>query len=48
MDTSSPQHSTIPATLARKAALRSRRAVGLVIAATVGLLSLGAGRRLSR
>jgi hypothetical protein len=43
MNTSSPQHRTIPAILARKAAFRTRRAVGLVIAATVSLLSLGAG-----
>ena len=45
MNTTSPQHRTIsartgPATLARKAAFRSRRAVGLIIAATVSLLSL--------
>ncbi len=49
MNTTSPQHRTGsqprtgPATLARKAAFRTRRAVGLVIAATVSLLSLGAG-----
>jgi hypothetical protein len=43
MNTSSPQHRTIPATLARKAAFRTRRAVGLVITATVSLLSLGVG-----
>jgi hypothetical protein len=41
MNTTSPQYRTIPATLARKAAFRTRRAVGLVIAATVSLLSLG-------
>jgi hypothetical protein len=40
MNTTSPQPRTGPATLARKAAFRSRRAVGLVIAATVSLLSL--------
>ena len=40
MNTSSPQSRTGPATLARKAAFRSRRAVGLIIAATVSLLSL--------
>ena len=46
MNTNSPQHRTGsqhrtgPATLARKAAVRSRRAVGLVLAATVSLLSL--------
>jgi hypothetical protein len=49
MNTTSPQHRTGsqprtgPAILARKAAFRTRRAVGLVIAATVSLLSLGAG-----
>jgi hypothetical protein len=41
MNTSSLQPRTVPATLARKAAFHSRRAVGLVIAATVSLLSLG-------
>jgi hypothetical protein len=41
MNTSSPQHRTVPGILARKAVFRSRRAVGLVIAATVSLLSLG-------
>jgi hypothetical protein len=35
------QHPTGPATLTRQAAFRTRRAVGLVIAATVSLLSLG-------
>jgi hypothetical protein len=49
MNTTSPQHRTGsqprtgPATQARKAAFRTRRAVGLVIAATVSVLSLGVG-----
>ena len=49
MNTTSPQHRTGsqprtgPATLARTAVFRTRRAVGLVIAATVSLLGLGAG-----
>ncbi|HEY2279761.1 MAG TPA: hypothetical protein VGI00_15485 [Streptosporangiaceae bacterium] len=41
MNTTSPQPRTTPATLAQQAAFGSRRAVGLVIAATVSLLSLG-------
>ena len=41
MNATSPQHSSIPTIVARKAVSRSRRAVGLVIAATVSLLRLG-------
>jgi hypothetical protein len=43
MNTTSPQPRTGPATVARKATSRTRRAVGLVVAATVSLLSLGVG-----
>jgi hypothetical protein len=41
MNATSPQRSTVPTLVARKAAFCSRRAVGFVIAATVSLLSLG-------